>query len=333
MFRNNSSFVVSPGSLILHDPLHYALYLAVTVFVCSLGTILSFLLLTAMIKERKLFHGSRLLIISQILTELQEFFIHLPLTLTGTLIAEIEARTVFHQLTFCQYALFFNLTVLCASIWGLCILAVNRFMAITFTKPMLYKRFSSWKAQLLQLLFVYMLTIGLHVTYLFPGLEASVAIDPVKICGTMRLGSLYTVETVVGKILPICLTIVVYLVLFVAIIRKKQRRQVRVGDNVNKTSNNVLRKRMAMAKLLGATAIVHGVTYLVYPVYAWMVPVPERNAMLTLWLRLSFHAGQLSTTIFFLAMSSDCRRAVRRLFRCNRVTERSNVNTLSTPQA
>ncbi|XP_055344379.1 uncharacterized protein LOC129592385 [Paramacrobiotus metropolitanus] len=347
---NNSSRILvnvtdGASSVFAEYQTAFVAFMAVTLVICVAGSLLFLLPMAVVLRQRRLFRSSRLLIANQSFMEFQLLVVHLPLAVLGTYLAETRNSALFYNDRFCTVQLFINLSTVVASLWGLFILAVNRYIAVTFINPERYRRWTSSGVQLLQIAFVWIVGFSCHLYFLAVPLggAATAGRFPFKGC-IVRSGTALLLKQIFGHYLPVGLTALTYLLLMMRFLWARHQRRVHPDTaGVKEREGRAFQRRVLLWKIFLLAAAVHCVTFLLQPVAVFLFPYSSRHPIVSLWTRIVFNLGQLSTPIMLIALSKDCRAGIAEVCQCSanirrkrretafsmRSTERSRGNTLT----
>ncbi|XP_055355622.1 melanopsin-B-like [Paramacrobiotus metropolitanus] len=321
MNNTNASFLPPPTSLFPIYRVDFEIFLSVTLIICAIGTGTFLLFLAVILQQPKLFRASRWLIINQTITESMLLGFHLPAACLGVYVAETNGRSYFFNETFCLHHNFVFMSTVTASTWGLCMLGLNRFLAIFATSPQQYQKWSSGRVQLVQIALVWMIGFSCHL-YFYAGKNTTAAMYPLKQCRALK-NTGFLLEQIFGVYVPLSITALAYMLMFLKMWRNKMRtRAVRLplvpsekpGAPLTGQERDTHQRRIRLAQILFSVAVVHCIAFLTYPMALWFYgQAAHQNPTVPLYFRTLIHTGQLSTPIMFLAMSKDCRQGVRAL--------------------
>ncbi|XP_055354840.1 uncharacterized protein LOC129600374 [Paramacrobiotus metropolitanus] len=318
-----------PKSLFAFVRADFDAFFIFTLVICSVGTILFALLLATLLNQRKLFHGSRYLIMNQLVVEMLLLGFHLPAAVIGAYDAEIHnSMRVFFNESFCFWQTFLFKSAIASSMWGLFALALNRLIAVWVRTPGQYEYWSRPSIQWAQVIFIWVIGFACQLYFALWSYAATfAAIFPLRQCRTYGTVSLDVGQSL-GIYVPLAGTALVYMVLIAKLLAHKLRKKrgtVQVGQQPA-PDKTMVNRRILLAKVLCTTAFIHCVAFLLYPVFNMANGGrPVGTPVTGLWFRTAFHIGQLSTPITFFVMSHDCRKALKRLLHLGRQEEDSHT--------
>ncbi|XP_055355189.1 allatostatin-A receptor-like [Paramacrobiotus metropolitanus] len=304
MNDTNTSLSAVPQSLFPLYRVDYEIFLGLTLAICAIGIAIFVLFLTGILQQPKLFRASRWLIINQTITESMLLGFHLPAACIGVYVAETgNGHSYFFGETFCLHHNFVFMSTLTASTWGLCMLALNRFLAIFATNPQQYQRWSSRRVQVKQIALVWFIGFSCHV-YFYAGKNTTAAPYPLKQCRALNnIG--FLLEQIFGVYAPLSITALAYMLMFLKMWRNRMRtRALPLTTALNQGTlrtglqRNTHQRRIRLVQILFGVAVVHCVAFLTYPMALWFYgQAAHKNPILPLYFRTLIHTGQLSTPV------------------------------------
>lgn len=278
---------------------------AITFTVCVIGSLLTTLLIAAIITaQRGTRSGSKMLIIHLVIIDLAICLIHAPLnTITTVLGASVPLPS-----PWCAFIHFAFLVMLNVGQWSAAFLALNRLIATL--APHQYGKWSERRVVYIKFIVSWIVGVVLNFPPLVTVGGQYMAIPPWFGCGMRPDASPFKVWNVgVGVYVPLAIVWLSYLIIFLRSAWENLMINRRVGAEgraEQKGKSSAFRRRLAVSKMLFVSAVWYCLCYfpnaLLITAYFEMY---QRIPLIQLWLRLLFWCGFAGNPVS--ALISPCK--------------------------
>ncbi|XP_055331242.1 uncharacterized protein LOC129583471 [Paramacrobiotus metropolitanus] len=278
-------------------------FFGVSTTVCTVTILFYLLLIMILARKTNLLSGSSFLIIHQLTMEIQIIGIHFPIYIGG--LHQAIYRKVRYTDEFCRHYMYAFMITVTAVQWGFFSLALNRFVAIH--SPHNYKKWIAKKVLCAMGAGSWIIGIACYM-YFYLGNEGSfVALVPYGECDFGHAGGpVFGIMAVISTYLPLFLTGVLYITLFVKVYLIGRNRQV-ATDKTQKDDVRLkaFKKRVRLARLLFTTTIVHTICFATIPVMYTAMPEKMQDQVIREWVRLAYFCAYVSTPVLYFTMNAD----------------------------
>ncbi|XP_055335714.1 alpha-1A adrenergic receptor-like [Paramacrobiotus metropolitanus] len=272
---------------------------------------------------------SRILILHQLITESQITLFYWPVNYVLLPVLHPSFVTITDK--FCHHFQYGFAVTLGATWYGLAVLALNRFVAVVWpfkyqywiTKPLIaIQMIIPWAMGIVVVIRFYLMKGG------FPFSAKS------RICDIKTDDEAFQITSVFGLFLPLLLSCVFYVGLFIGFRINRKRQTVglipqasgSISDHKSRTtmhSNAVVvenfrksKRRLNLAKGLFVVSVIHLVGFASDPVFLAAVPEgQDRYPYVRQWILLLFYVGYLSTPVIITITNQDAKALARKIFR------------------
>ncbi|XP_055346104.1 green-sensitive opsin-1-like [Paramacrobiotus metropolitanus] len=304
-FNDSAATNVSlPTNSVFRVTSNATIWLAVYALICGFGIILNCFLLVVILTQRKLQTGSGWLIAHKQILDVILCAIIFPIMISPVinLYVNIEGLTVN-----CVWAQFVQLTLMQVGYWTAFFLGVNRLFALLL--PHKYSVIAAKPSLVGCIAFSWFIVLVCDIPTLFNiGMKFGVTVNSCGILGPTD-NFTYIVMTAFGQYIPVVLSGVIYITIFLTIRIKMSSRVGAAGQR-----SDVSRRRVVIAKLLFASYIWNTVCSQLPIALIQLVPRSAGNrALLSLWLRTIHALEYAANPMFFLLLSDDYQQGSKQL--------------------
>ncbi|OQV15356.1 hypothetical protein BV898_10462 [Hypsibius exemplaris] len=278
------------------------------------GSGLLILLLVSAVRRENSRSGSRILLLHLMSTQLLLCGLLFPIHFITSYLALIRRNPTIS----CSSFAFIHTSTTFAQNWSQALIAVNRFVAIG-----LPHHYRSWVSRrTLAAMIVAPWVTGFAITLpVYFGIGGDFTMNKAYgSCFAKVNGPYLTVWFALGNYVPLALTGVLYISLFVKLAGRKRVISVHAvpavgNDEKGPRLTQTQRRHIAIARMLVVSVVCNGICLVPAPVITSFFPnVFARNGMVQLWLvKTMVMCGYAASPVIFLIMSSDYQKEVRRV--------------------
>ncbi|XP_055342056.1 uncharacterized protein LOC129590724 [Paramacrobiotus metropolitanus] len=267
--------------------------------------------MVVIIRQRSLFSGAKLLILHQLFVESQLTVIHWPVYILEFALSQHS----YHFSTgFCQHYNMAYMTTMTAGLWGLPVLAGNRFLAVA--SPHNYSHWNRLSINVVLIMIPWFIGFFDHLHFYVGGDGGFGPTSPFGICSFQRPAISFAIANIFSTYLPLGLAGLMYILLFLKAVAINRKRQIwNSSGSLSAELVQNFRRRIRLARLLFAMTVVHTVCFASIPVLqSFFAAAYNRDPMTRVWVRQFFCLGYLSTPVMFFALNKECWEGAKRIF-------------------